>query len=293
MAKPPPLPVPVPKPVQAILDRTLAKDPEDRYPTPAELLTALLAARATPIDPELPPSPPRRRARDILLRTAAGGIAVPAMLVSAAFLWSLIQGQENGGKVTATSPTAIATPRADPAGGMTVTPSPTTTQQPPTEPARRLVLEQGERKELELLSEGKAQCLDRQNTPREVKVLLTIVAIQHHAATPGRVTISYRLSVPKTAGLECRPLAYARDETARIMSLVSFDRQGREIGVPLSTSEGLGLTGAEDVYGQSFIGGWVFDNVELAATELALAWRNKLPDGALSDIIQIPRLRRE
>lgn len=42
---PPPLPFPIPQQVQAILDRTLAKDPADRYQTPGELMAALRAAR--------------------------------------------------------------------------------------------------------------------------------------------------------------------------------------------------------------------------------------------------------
>lgn len=41
----PPLPFPVPAEVQAVVDRCLAKKPEDRYQTPAELVAALHAAR--------------------------------------------------------------------------------------------------------------------------------------------------------------------------------------------------------------------------------------------------------
>ncbi len=41
----PPLPFPVPAEVQAVIDRCLAKKPEERYQTPAELVAALRAAR--------------------------------------------------------------------------------------------------------------------------------------------------------------------------------------------------------------------------------------------------------
>jgi hypothetical protein len=53
----PPLPVAVPTEVQAILDRSLAKRPQDRYQTPAELLGSLHAARAAIGKPDTRPLP--------------------------------------------------------------------------------------------------------------------------------------------------------------------------------------------------------------------------------------------
>jgi serine/threonine-protein kinase len=68
----PPLPFPVPPEVQAVIDRCLAKKPEERYETPTKLVEALRAAREAVLraaraagSPDLPPtvSLPRAEAR--------------------------------------------------------------------------------------------------------------------------------------------------------------------------------------------------------------------------------------
>jgi hypothetical protein len=60
LESPPPLPFPVLPALQTVLDRTLAKDPADRFQTPSELMTALRAARDAVIGVGAGPTPGTR-----------------------------------------------------------------------------------------------------------------------------------------------------------------------------------------------------------------------------------------
>jgi hypothetical protein len=318
----PPLTEPVTAEVQAILDRTLAKRPEDRYQTPSELMAALRAAREAVANS----TPGQRVTTDTLLSASPrllGDTREPAMVTGVGAATATppgartvtrppgVQGPTTpderrglsgrvlaliGGGVLALAAiggTAYAITRGDPAPTPTpapsetrvVTPSPTPTPTPTPEPSPtpRPLLAPGERRALDVSGELQlAPC-------PEVKAILRITAIER-SADSRRTTVSYSYVLPRVPGATCAGLRYLPDAEARAVTLQTRQQNGRVVASPSVGGTGVGVTGATDVYGrEAFDGTWIFEDVELDGLNLTLYVQDIKTNSVFYEIVLLRR----
>ena len=266
----PPLPVAVPRQVQAVLDRTLAKRPEERYQTPGELLAALHAARdaatgaAGAATAQSIPRIDRRRL------TLIGGLALAFVLAAGAAVvlarvWTSTA--PISGSDAAASPTTVPTLRSF------------------LVPRQRITLDLRDEKYL-------PHCLGPDGRPR-VKSVLRITAIE--ADESGRVGVSFVSAVPQVSGVppaDCR-LLYNPDLSAPVSATLELTTQSGQIfEVPLTGGSGLAVDGADELYGREFAGVWWFDGVDLDSVALALLKRLPERRGVFHRIDILPPAKR-
>ena len=316
----PPLPVQVPPEVQEVLDRTLAKKPEQRYRTPSELMTALRTARdaaaradgggrpavATVIRPagagptEAPAplvDPPGvrtiTRAPGAAAATATDertgpnprtlgiiGAAVLALVLAGGAAFAFTRGGSSDGQ----SPTAGGARATPPAAVGARAPA------APTESAARPLLAPAEKVTLNASDERFLPvCQGPDNNPR-VKTVLRITGIERSAESR-RVSVSYVTGVPAAPGVDpnsCK-LIYQKDADTRFIALQTTQRNGRVVASPSAGGTGVGANGAPEIYGQELSGVWVFEDVELDGTDLTLVQQEKATGLVLHTIKLLPR----
>ena len=83
----------------------------------------------------------------------------------------------------------------------------------------------------------------------EVKAILRVTAIER-SADARRTTVSYSYSLPRVAGASCAGLRYLPDAEARAVTLQTRQENGRVVASPSVGGTGVGITGADDVYGR-------------------------------------------
>lgn len=298
----PPLPVEAPPEVQEILDRTLAKNPSDRYQTPGELMAALRATyeRAAsgdrprrPVTPVLTPPTSPVRAGSVEPTVVAPGVrtvtrppappvttAPPtprsapdvrrlAMFGAPVLALALVGGvfaltRGKGGDETRAAATVTATRSA--------------TAAPPTATPAAL-LAPGQKVTLDLRQESPLPtvCLDAAGRP-QVKSVIRFTGIERSAQDPKRVIVSYLRTVPVVDGVDC-PLQYAPEANSNLVSLDAtrqVDGQDRVYRVYPAGGTGVAIDKA-DVYGKEAPGSLSFDDVELGGADVSFVQR--LADG--------------
>lgn len=296
--RPPPLLLSAPVEMQRILDRTLAKRPGDRYQSPGELMAALVAARQAcwsaewrddhrsvasmgpvtvqlpaiilpsqesgpttplPTSPVGPPTPdpgtPRIR-RGLVLRTLALG-SVAALAIAAGVMFASTRDRKP------TPPTPIPPTETPVTAAVSITPS---TPSP--------LLQAGERRLLNLSGEVLlSDCAGPDRQPR-IKALIQVTEIE--SEYPDLLYVSYRISVPLVSDVpesSC-PIRFAPDvggdnPNAQVETI---KQSGNVISVLPAGGGGLAITGAEQIYGKSFTGKWLFRGVDLFGSELHLIY---------------------
>jgi hypothetical protein len=307
----PALPVSIPPEVQTVLERTLAKQPSDRFQTPYELMAALRAARdavvqtpdgrrsvattlvapapagsavdptvqapapvvapSTPPPTTTPAAPARRRAPRRVAVLAGG--AVLALVAAGGIGYGITQrgGSRNTPTTAARAQTAAATP-APPA-----TPSPSPAPTAAAEPAVAPLLLPGQKVDLDVQDEAPLPvCLGPDNRP-QLKTILKVTSIERDAQDSGRVTVSFVQSVPRVPGVEC-PLGYEPDANGNTIALDTLQRtasQDRTYRTFSVDGTGLAVTGAANIYGRDMSGTWIFEGADLNGVELWLVQRLK------------------
>jgi serine/threonine protein kinase len=112
------LPRAVPRELQSVVERAMAKDPAQRFPTAAELGSALGHLNGAPVAAQ-PSTPGGQVSRSVPRRTAIGWIAVAALVaVIAVMLFALVRGWSDsrnaGSSTTVSSVGSTAAPAAAP-----------------------------------------------------------------------------------------------------------------------------------------------------------------------------------
>jgi serine/threonine protein kinase len=104
----------VPEEMAAVLERMMAKDADDRYPTPAAVIEALAPWTATPIPPPSPEEMPRRSAAASSPATLGQNSMVPSTPSPRTVPSDLIRSRPGSGPIAAAAPPAPKTPPPKP-----------------------------------------------------------------------------------------------------------------------------------------------------------------------------------
>jgi hypothetical protein len=328
---PPPLGGDVPAAVAEIVERCLAKRPEDRYQTPRELVQALRTALDLPgaITPLATPvaAPTIRQAHD-----SDADAVVPTL--------AMANGTAPGRTAAPTLPAAQPAPATAPAalpaahrrsgpllllaavGAVLVLGAAATAillrarDDGGPDPASS-----GSAGDIASATPGAASpAATAAPTPSPPRLLLTpgerislasvpaielpvpicpgvktVLRLTYMLAEPdGRLTIGFSFEIPRIADVECPNLAYDPDANC-CSALLTRRATGPPVEARVNGGSGLALAGAEDVYGQpERSGSWVFPNVELDGEDLTLVRYSRSDRGpfAGSTLFQVVLIQR-
>ncbi|MGH2584063.1 MAG: protein kinase domain-containing protein [Dehalococcoidia bacterium] len=294
-----------------IVGRCLAKQPEDRYQTPRELVQALRVVLEAPstgasslspsggVAPTLgqsavgqggslvatvaaPPSPPTGGDRTAMRSAAAlpAGTApaaprqrrgiillalVPAVVIVLGAALALVLTNRGGdgdsdANATSNSGTAVAIDESPPPTARGSATAPPTLSPPPP------LLAVGQQRSLADLP---PIALPVGDECPGVQVVWRLQSIAAEAS--GRVTVSYTVQAPRVNGIpDCR-VGFNADKDCRCWVLQTRLVSGQVDEKVISGGRDAAETGAGDIYGRDPLPGtWIFDDVNLAGTELTL-----------------------
>jgi predicted Ser/Thr protein kinase len=304
----PPLPFVVPPEVQAVIDRCLAKKPDERYQTPTELVEALRAARdavrragtgaaeplpetviqklpprpATvngaadaPVTPVPPPVPEPAASPPAVARPPSGGLSRAGLLIAGGMLLALVV-------VAVAALLIIRASLAGDAGSVTApaTEPATVAASPPPGPAATAasappaLLTAGQRVRVDIVSRAPI-VVDAGLCPgASGRVQLTSELEVRTVEYDGRlVYVTYAIAVPEVPGLQCT-IEYRPDFNTANVVLVTKKPSGVPIETRTAGGAGLAVTGAPQIYGKKIDGVWAFEGVDLTGVELQLVQRN-------------------
>ncbi len=305
----PPLPFVVPPEVQAVIDRCLAKKPDERYQTPTELVEALRAARdavrragtgaaaqplpetviqklpprpATvngaadaPVTPVPPPVQESVASPPAVARPPSDGLSRAGLLIAGGMLLALVV-------VAVAALLIIRASLAGDAGSVTApaTEPATVAASPPPGPAATAasappaLLTAGQRVRVDIVSRAPI-VVDAGLCPgASGRVQLTSELEVRTVEYDGRlVYVTYAIAVPEVPGLQCT-IEYRPDFNTANVVLVTKKPSGVPIETRTAGGAGLAVTGAPQIYGKKIDGVWAFEGVDLTGVELQLVQRN-------------------
>lgn len=318
----PPLPFDVPPEVQEVIDRCLAKRPDERYQTPTELVLALRTARdavlhagtvsaAQPlpetIGQELPigngaadasvapvgsPTPVPSAGTAPVARPPSGGLSRQRLLIVGGMLLVLAV-------VAVIALLLIRASMAGDAGGPGTLG--TVPAMEPTRTASSVVgaaatatpalLAAGQRVRIDITSRAPI-VVDAGLCPGAVgRVQLTSELEVRTVEYDGRlVYVTYAIAVPEVPGLQCT-IEYRPDFNTANVVLVTKKPSGVPIETRTVGGAGLAVTGAPQIYGKKIDGVWAFEGVDLNGIELQLVQRNT--DGSELHRVTLLPVRRQ